>query len=104
MSLNPRQMQQMALKMQQKMEKIQEELGESMVEGTAGGGAVTVKMTGHREVRSVTISPEIVDPNEVEMLQELIMIAFNDASKKAQELAQERMGTIIGGMQIPGLF
>jgi len=94
----------MAQKMQQQMEKIQAELGETVLEGSAGGGAVVIKMNGHREVQSVSISPEVVEPDDVEMLQDLLMAAINDATKKVQELAQERMGPLVGGMQVPGMF
>jgi hypothetical protein len=103
--MNPRQLQQMAQQMQRQMQKIQEELGTAMVEGTAGGGAITVQMNGHRELQSITISPEVVDPEDVEMLQDLLVAAFSDAAKKATELAEQRMGPLMGGMKgIPGLF
>ncbi len=103
--MNPRQLQQMAQQMQRQMQKIQEELGTTIVEGSAGGGAITVTMNGHRELQSIKISPEVVDPNDVEMLQDLLMVAVNDASKKAQDLAEQRMGPLMGGMKgIPGLF
>lgn len=103
--MNPRQLQQMAQQMQKQMAKIQEELAATMVEGSAGGGAITVKMNGHRELQGIVISPEVVDPDDVEMLQDLLTAAFSDASKKAQELAEQRMGPLTGGMKgIPGLF
>jgi DNA-binding YbaB/EbfC family protein len=103
--MNPRQLQQMAQQMQRQMQKIQEELAVAIVEGSAGGGAITVKMNGHRELQTIVISPEVVDASDVEMLQDLLMIAFNDASKKAQEMAEQRMGPLTGGMKgIPGLF
>jgi DNA-binding YbaB/EbfC family protein len=101
--MNPRQLQQMAQKMQQQMAKIQEELGNEIVEGTAGS-YVSVKMNGHREIQSITISPEIVDPEDVETLQDLIVTAVQDASKKAQELNEKRLGALTGGMKLPGLF
>ncbi|MBP1465386.1 YbaB/EbfC family nucleoid-associated protein [Candidatus Chloroploca sp. M-50] len=103
--MNPRQLQQMAQQMQREMQKIQEELGVTMVDGSAGGGAITVQMNGHRELQGITISPEVVDPDDVEMLQDLLMAAFSDASKKAQEMAEKRMGPLMGGMKgMPGLF
>jgi DNA-binding YbaB/EbfC family protein len=104
--MNPRQLQQMAQQMQRQMQKIQEELGTAMVEGSAGGGAVTVQMNGHRELQSIKIDREVVDPEDVEMLQDLLVAAFSDAAKKAQELAEQRMGPLMGGMKggIPGLF
>ena len=103
--MNPRQLQQMAQQMQKQMQKIQEELAVAVVEGSAGGGAITVRMNGHRELQSVIIAPEVVDPTDVEMLQDLLVVAINDAAKKAQELAEQRMGPLMGGMKgLPGLF
>lgn len=102
--MNPRQMQQMAKKMQQQMEKIQNELGETTVEGSAGGGAVTVTMNGHREVTALVISPEVIDPDDIEMLQDLLLAAINDASSRAQQLAEEKLGPLTSGLQVPGLF
>ena len=91
-------------RMQNQMVKAQEELGAATVEGTAGGGAVRVTMNGHRELRDIQISPEAVDPEDVETLQEMITAAFNDASKKAQDLTESKLGGLTGGMNIPGLF
>jgi DNA-binding YbaB/EbfC family protein len=102
--MNPRQMQQMAMKMQRQMQQIQEELANQVIEGTAGGGAITITMNGHREIKGVAISPEVVDPEDVEMLQDLLVAAFSDATKKAQDLAEERLGPIAGGLQIPGMM
>ncbi|GAB4110695.1 MAG: YbaB/EbfC family nucleoid-associated protein [Roseiflexaceae bacterium] len=101
--MNPRQLQQMAQQMQRQMAKIQEELGNELVEGSAGS-YVTVTMNGHREIRSIKLAPDVVDPEDIETLQDLIMTAINDASKKAQELSEKRMGAITGGMKIPGLM
>ena len=89
--------------MQNKLMKAQEELGTTMVEGTAGG-VVRVVMNGHRELQSITIEPEAVDPEDVETLQDTLVAAFNDASKKAQELSEQKLGGLTGGMNIPGLF
>jgi len=102
--MNPRQMQQMVQKAQRQMEKMQEELANSVVEGSAGGGAVTITMSGQRDVKSITISPDVIDPEDVEMLQDLLMAAINDASTRVQELQQEKMGPLMGGMNMPGLF
>jgi DNA-binding YbaB/EbfC family protein len=85
------------------MLKIQEELGQTMVEGTAGS-YITVTMNGHREIQRITIAPEVVDPEDVETLQDLIVAAIQDASKKAQELTEQRMGPLTGGMKLPGMF
>ncbi|MBC8163018.1 MAG: YbaB/EbfC family nucleoid-associated protein [Roseiflexaceae bacterium] len=101
--MNPKQMQQMAQQMQRQMAKIQEELGNEIVEGKAGS-YITVTMNGHRELKSITIAPEVVDPEDIDTLQDLLLSAINDASAKAQELAQKRMGPLTGGMNVPGLF
>src|SRR6476661_4352956 len=90
--------------MKAKLLKAQEELGTLTVEGSAGGGAVRVTMTGHRELRDIVIAPEAVDPEDVETLQDMITVAFNDASKKAQDLSEKKLGGLTGGMNIPGLF
>jgi hypothetical protein len=97
--MNPRQLQQMAQQMQKQVQKIQEELANEAIEGSAGGGAISVTMNGHRELQAIKIDPEVIDPDDVEMLQDLLMAAFNDASKRAQELAEERMGPLMGGMK-----
>ena len=91
-------------KMQKKMAEAQEELGEKKVEGTAGGGMVSVVVTGHKEIIEVTIKPEVVDPDDIEMLQDLVLAATNDALKKADELTNQTMGQFTKGMNIPGLF
>ena len=90
--------------MQNKLMKAQEELEKLTVEGSAGGGAVRVTMNGHREIRDVQIAPEAVDPEDVETLQEMVLAAFQDASKKAQDLSESKLGGLTGGMRIPGLF
>lgn len=89
--------------MQSRLAKIQEELGNETVEGTAGGGAVKIQMTGHQKVQSVTFDPEVVDPEDVEMLQDLVMSAVNDALRASRELAEQRMGAVTAGLRIPGL-
>ncbi len=90
--------------MQERLMKAQEELGNETVEGTAGGGAVTIVMTGHQKVQSVTIDPEVVDPDDVEMLQDLVAAALNEAVNKSHELASKRLGALTGGFKIPGLM
>lgn len=87
--------------MQKKMVKAQEELGEKMIEGTAGGGMVSVTVTGHRQVVDVKINPEAVDPEDVEMLQDLVLAATNDALKKVEELTNSTMGQFTQGMNLP---
>ncbi len=89
--------------MQAKMEKIQAELEQSEVEGTAGGGMVKVTANGKQDVVSITIDPEVVDPDDVEMLQDLILAAVSQARAKAQELQTEKMASLTGGLNIPGM-
>ena len=101
---NMNQMMKQVKKMQEQMQKAQEELGGKTVEGTSGGGVVTVEVNGHKKVLSIAIKPEAVDPDDVEMLQDLVLTAVNDALTKADELANNDMGKFTGGMKIPGLF
>lgn len=93
-----------AQKMQQQMLKMQEELEQRTVEASAGGGAVTVIATGKKEITEIKISPEVVDPEDVEMLQDLVLAAVNEAVRKAEEMVSSEMGKITGGMNIPGMF
>ena len=98
------QMMKQVKKMQEQMVKAQEELANKTVEATAGGGAVTVVANGQKKVLSITIKPEAVDPDDVEMLQDLVLTAVNDAIAKAEELANQDMGKYTGGLNLPGLF
>ena len=91
-------------KMQQDMLKMQEELKNRTVEATAGGGAVTVVVTGRKTVEKVTISPSAVDPEDVEMLEDLVTTAINEAMRKVDEMTEKEMGKITGGMKLPGMF
>ncbi|HZH59990.1 MAG TPA: YbaB/EbfC family nucleoid-associated protein [Metabacillus sp.] len=91
-------------KMQKDMAKAQEELAEKTVEGTAGGGMVTVVVNGQKEVLEVNIKEEVVDPDDIEMLQDLVLAATNDALKKMDELTNETMGQFTKGMNLPGMF
>lgn len=91
-------------KMQKKMAEAQEELGEKKIEGTAGGGMVTVVVTGHKEIVDVIIKPEVVDPDDIDMLQDLVLAATNDALKKAEDLTSQTMGQFTKGMNLPGMF
>jgi len=94
-----------AQKMQQDMQKVQEELAEMTVEATAGGNAVKVVATGNKEIREIIIEKEVVDPDDVEMLQDLILAAVKEALRKADELSANEMGRITGGQgRMPGLF
>jgi len=90
--------------MQKRLMKMQEELAEETVEATAGGGVVKAVVTGQQRLVSVEIDPGAVDPEDVEMLQDVIVVAVNDALTKAQEMAAERLSSLTGGMKIPGLF
>ena len=91
-------------RMQNQLMKAQEELSTLTVEGTSGGGAVRVTMNGHRELRDIQISPDAVDPEDVETLQDMITAAFNDASKKAQDLSESKRCGLTGCMNITGRF
>lgn len=95
-----------AQKLQSQMAKVQEEMAAKTVEGSAGGGMVTVIANGKQEVMSIKIDPEVVDPNDIEMLQDLVVAAANDALKKAQEMVASEMSKLTGGMNLnlPGLF
>lgn len=92
-------------KLQEEVEKTQAALATEEITVSAGGGAVTIVVTGAREFKSVTIKPEVVDPDDVEMLQDLLLAAFNDALAQVKQLEEERMGSLTGGMGLPpGLF
>lgn len=92
-----------AQQLQARMAKIQEELGSEVVEGTAGGGVVTVVMNGHQVLQSIKIQPEAVDPEDVSMLEDLVTAAVNEALEKSRTLAAQRLGALTGGFKIPGL-
>jgi DNA-binding YbaB/EbfC family protein len=89
--------------LQTKLAKAQEELADTNVEASAGGGAVTVVINGQQRFQSVKISPEAVDPTDVGLLEDLMLAAINEAMEKSQQLAQERLGGLTGGLNIPGL-
>jgi len=91
-----------AQKMQEEMAQIQQDLAEKEVEGTSGGGAVTVKVSGDNKVLGVTIQPDVLEGGDVEMVQDLIVVATNQALENAAALAKEEMGKVTGGMSIPG--
>jgi len=93
-----------AQKLQAKMMKVQEELAEKTIEASAGGGMVTAVANGKQQVVSLTIDREVVDPDDVDMLQDLVLAAVNDALGRAQEMASAEMGKLTGGMNIPGLM
>ena len=89
--------------LQDKMAKIQEELANKTVETTSGGGMVTVVANGRQEVVSLKIDPQVVDPQDIEMLQDLVVAAVNDALRRSQEMAASEMSKLAGGLNIPGL-
>lgn len=93
-----------AQKMQKRMLEIQEELKNRTVEAKVGGGMVTVVANGHQEIISITIAPEVVDPDDVEMLEDLVLAAVNEARRKSQELMASEMDKLTGGIALPGLF
>ena len=101
---NMQQLARQAQKLQQQMTKMQEELEEREYEATAGGGVVTAKVNGKKELVALTIKPEAVDPDDVEMLQDTVMAAINEALRTATETSEREMGKLTGGMNLGGLF
>ncbi len=95
---------QMMRKMQKQMEKIQAELAEKTIQVSSGGGVVTITITGDQKVRAIEIDPEVVDPEDVEMLEDLLVAAVNEAVAESQALAGEKLGALTGGLKIPGLM
>ncbi|SMC46604.1 hypothetical protein SAMN02746065_102227 [Desulfocicer vacuolatum DSM 3385] len=93
-----------AQKLQKKMLKMQEELALKTVDVSAGGGMVKVVATGNQKIQSISLEKEVVDPDDVEMLEDLILAAVNDALNKSQEMVSGEMGKLTGGMNIPGLM
>ena len=96
-------MMQQAQKLQAQLAKAQEDLANMTVEASSGGGAVTVTMNGQQKIQSVKIDPEVVNPEDVEMLEDMVLSAVSEASAKAQELAAKQLGGLTGGLNIPGL-
>ncbi|MCL6516601.1 YbaB/EbfC family nucleoid-associated protein [Alicyclobacillus sp.] len=101
---NMNQLMRQAKKMQEEILKAQAALAERTVEGTAGGGAVRVTMNGHKQVVAVSIAPEVVNPDDVEMLQDLLVAAFQDAGEKVDQLTEAELGKYTRGLNLPGLF
>ncbi len=102
--MNQAQMMQQIRKMQEQMAKAQEELANTTVTGTAGGDAVTVEMTGEFKTKAVHIKKEAIDPEDAETLEDLVVVAVNDAVAKVQDLSGKKMGALTGGLRIPGLM
>ena len=93
-----------AQKMQEKITEVQEDIENREFSTTVGGGAVEVTMTGNKKIKNLIIKPEVVDPEDIEMLQDLIISAFNDNVKQIEETTEKEMGAITGGVSFPGLF
>jgi DNA-binding YbaB/EbfC family protein len=91
-----------AQELQARLAKAQEELAATIVEGTSGGGAVKVTVNGQQEILTIKISPDVVNPQDVEMLEDLVITAINDAVTRARDLADKKMGGLTGGLKIPG--
>ena len=96
-------LQRMAQQMQQEMLRVQGELESATVDGSAGGGVVSATVTGKQELVSITIDPSAVDPGDVEMLQDLVVAAVNDALRASRELAEQKMAAVTGGLRLPGM-
>ncbi|MBN1582427.1 MAG: YbaB/EbfC family nucleoid-associated protein [Anaerolineae bacterium] len=101
--LNVGGLQQQMAQFQEQMARTQETLGEETVSASSGGGVVTVVANGNQVIESLKIDPEVVDPEDVEMLQDLVLAAVNEALEKAKALTEEKMGALTGGLNIPGL-
>jgi nucleoid-associated protein EbfC len=104
--MNPQKMMQQMAKMQADMQRVQEELAQESVTAAAGGGAVTARVSGALELLEVKIDPQIVDPEDVEILEDTVVAAVNEAMRSAQQLAQDRLGAVTGGLSglgLPGL-
>lgn len=101
---NMNNMMKQAQKMQEDMKNLQDDLAEREYSASAGGGAVEVTVNGSHEVKKIDLKPEVVDPEDIEMLSDLITAAVNEAMRKADETAESEMGKITGGLNIPGLF
>jgi len=101
---NMQQLARQAQKLQQQMTKVQEELEQREYEASAGGGMVTVKVSGKKELVSLEIKPEAVDPDDVEMLQDMVIAAVNEALRTASDTMEREMGKLTGGLNMPGLF
>jgi DNA-binding YbaB/EbfC family protein len=99
--MNPKKMLQQVQQMQEQM---QRRMAELRVEGSAGGGMIKATMDGHKNLLAVAIEKDVVDPNDVEMLQDMLVAAVNEAARKVDEAMQDQIGAMTGGMKIPGLF
>ncbi|GMT50205.1 MAG: nucleoid-associated protein [bacterium] len=98
---NMKQMMKQVQQMQSKMKEVQDGLGDKEVEASSGGDMVIVKVTGHQELKEITIHPEVVNPEDIEMLQDLVIAAVNEGLKKASEMASSEMSKVTGGLNLP---
>lgn len=101
---NPKQLQEMMSQARKQAEDLQNKMQQTVVEASAGGGSVWVKMNGQKQVLAVTIDPEVVSSGDVEMLQDLVLAAMNEAGRKVDEAMKSTVGGMLGGLHIPGLF
>ena len=104
MDLDPRKMQEMLQQAQRQAQELQEQMANTVVEATAGGGTVTVKMNGQKRVLSIKIEKEAIESGDIEMLQDLVTAAVNEAGRKAEQAMQASVGGMLGGKGMPGLF
>ncbi len=102
--MNMKKMMKQAQQMQAKMQKMQEDLAEKTIEATSGGGVVKAVVNGQKDLVDLEIDPEAMDPEDAEMLEDLIVAAINEAMRKVQEMIEDEMGDITGGMNLPGMF
>jgi hypothetical protein len=102
--MNPKEIQEMMAQAQQMQRQLQQQMQQTVVEASAGGGAVTVRANGQRQLLSVTIDPELVKSGDVEMLQDLIVAAVNEAGRRAEENMKSSLGGMLGGMNLPGIL
>ncbi|HWR34305.1 MAG TPA: YbaB/EbfC family nucleoid-associated protein [Clostridia bacterium] len=102
--MNPKQLQEMMARAQDMQRDLQQKMAETVVEASSGGGTVTVKMNGQKHVLSIKIEPDVVQSGDVEMLQDMIMAAINEATRKVDEAMQSTVGGMLGGMGLPGMF
>lgn len=103
MKFDPSQLQNMISQAQQQAEQLNQEMARTVIEASAGGGSVTVRMNGKKNVLSVAIDPEVVNSGDIEMLQDLMTAAFNEAGRKVDDAMQTKVGGMLGGLNIPGL-
>jgi DNA-binding YbaB/EbfC family protein len=102
--MSNKKMMQQAQQLQEQLLKAQQKLAEKVIEVSSGGGAVTVTINGQQEIQSIKISPDVVNPDDVEILEDLVLAALNEAMTKSQEMASQQLGALTGGFKIPGLM